>query len=94
MSRIDRYCEINEELDLNLYYRAFDCPHCCGGMAQSGEYGDEWETCDECDGDGVLYLKDSKPCDRCNTKIYFNQIAEKWIPFEAATDERHHCPVL
>jgi DnaJ-class molecular chaperone len=62
-------------------------------MAQSGEFGDEWEECDECGGDGIVYLFDSKPCDRCGAKIYFNQIGEKWVPIDAATDERHQCQV-
>jgi DnaJ-class molecular chaperone len=91
-----KFHEINEEHEIELYHRRFDCPECDGGGEVYRDLADTtgeqfWEQCDECDGDGSIYLRDSRPCKHCNEKIYFNQIGEKWVPISADTDEQHRC---
>jgi DnaJ-class molecular chaperone len=91
-----KFHEINEEHEIDLYFRQFDCPGCNGGgeiyrdlSAITGEQ--YWDECEECGGHGILYLRDCRPCKHCSSKIYFNQIGEKWLPINADTDEQHQC---
>lgn len=92
-----KFYEINEEYEIDLFFRQFDCPGCNGHGEVYKDLADTtgeqyWEECDECGGFGVLYLRDCRPCKYCTTKIYFNQVGEKmWQPITAATDEVHQC---
>ena len=58
--KVYRLYEIKEEHELDLYFRAFECPQCIGGSVHHDlteiTGADYWDTCDECGGHGVLFL--------------------------------------
>lgn len=52
-----------EPTDLELNFELYECPHCDGGEAEV-TYPDshqvDWETCDQCGGEGWLAVRRSQ----------------------------------
>jgi hypothetical protein len=61
-SLVQRPSEV-DPLELSLHFDVYDCPHCDGGEAKI-TYPDsdqvDWETCNQCNGEGQLAVRRSR----------------------------------
>lgn len=60
--RTFRLSEINEEHEIGVFFHAYECPLCGGqGACEVNPWDrtENWEECEECGGDGVIYLYES-----------------------------------